>query len=416
MRILTSGLKRICAAACLVAFAFAVVAGVHGQQPGAQASHSGAKDIAGTWQGTLHAGRDLRTVVKITKNDSGGYKAVFYSIDQGGRPMPADSTSVNGSTVKMSLNMIGGTFEGNLSGDGNTMNGNFTQGQSLPLVLTRATPATEWTIPPPPPVIPPMAKDANPSFEVATIKPSQPDRPGRAFLWTGDRLKTINSTLMSLISFAYNLQQKQVIGAADWMNTEKFDLEGKPDTPGSPSPDQIRTMMQKLLVDRFQLKFHNEKRELSAYVLTVSEIGSKLTKDTSNQPLPGLFFRKLGDLNVRNATMGDFVHLMQSAVLDRPVVDQTGLTGRWDFELKWTPDDSQFGGMGMRAPASPTKAAAAAPSQANAADAPSQANAGADAPPPLVTALQEQLGLKLNSEKTSVDVMVIDHVDHPTPN
>lgn len=396
MRILTSCLKRICAAACQIAFAFAVVAGVHAQQPDAQASHSGTKDLAGTWQGTLHAGRDLRTVVKITKGDNGGYKAVFYSIDQGGRPMPVDSTTLNGSTVKMSLNMIGGTFEGNLSGDGNTINGSWNQGQALPLVLTRATPATEWTIPPPPPVIPPMAKDANPSFEVATIKPSQPDRPGRAFLWRGDRLETINSTLMSLISFAYDLQQKQVIGGADWMNTEKFDLEGKPDTPGSPSSDQIRTMLQKLLVDRFQLKFHNEKRELPAYVLTVSEIGSKMTQDTSNQPLPGLFFRRLGDLNVRNATMGDFVHLMQSAVLDRPMVDQTGLTGRWDFELKWTPDDSQFGGMGMRAPA-PTKTAD-------------------DAPPPLVTALQEQLGLKLNSEKTSVDVMVIDHVDHPTPN
>jgi uncharacterized protein (TIGR03435 family) len=98
---------------------------------------------------------------------------------------------------------------------------------------------------------------------------------------------------------------------------------------------------------------------------------------------------------VRNATMGDFAHLMQSAVLDRPVVDQTGLAGKWDFQLKWTPDDSQFSGMGMRPPP---------PSEA------------ADAPPPLFTAIQEQLGLKLESGKAQVDVMVIDHVEHPSAN
>jgi uncharacterized protein (TIGR03435 family) len=121
-----------------------------------------------------------------------------------------------------------------------------------------------------------------------------------------------------------------------------------------------------------------------------------MTKDDTNpNGLPALFFRQLGDLNVRNATMRDFAHLMQSAVLDRPVVDQTGLAGKWDFQLKWTPDDSQSSGMGMRPPP---------PSEA------------ADAPPPLITAIQEQLGLKLESGKAQVDVMVIDHVEHPSAN
>jgi uncharacterized protein (TIGR03435 family) len=82
---------------------------------------------------------------------------------------------------------------------------------------------------------------------------------------------TINTTLMALIGFAYAVQEKQVIGGQDWMNSEKFDIEGKPDTPGSPSQEQLRTMVKKLLADRFQLKFHNEKRELPPYMLTAGK-------------------------------------------------------------------------------------------------------------------------------------------------
>jgi uncharacterized protein (TIGR03435 family) len=93
--------------------------------------------------------------------------------------------------------------------------------------------------------------------------------------------------------------------------------------------------------------------------------------------------------------MGNLVHLMQSAVLDRPVVDQTGLEGKWDFNLKWTPDESQFAGMGIKVPP---------PSDA------------ADAPPPLFTAIQEQIGLKLESGKAPVPVLVLDHLEKPSPN
>src|SRR5580704_11441718 len=138
------------------------------------------QNIADTWQGTLHAGRDLRTVVKISKADGGGYKAVFYSIDQGGDGLPVDSVTLDGTMVKMTLKMIGGTYEGKLSGDGKTITGSWTQGPTpLPLNFTRATPETEWTIPPPTPKIPPMDANANPSFEVATIKPSAPNQQGK---------------------------------------------------------------------------------------------------------------------------------------------------------------------------------------------------------------------------------------------
>ena len=145
-----------------------------------------------------------------------------------------------------------------MSADGKTITGAWTQGPgSLPLNLERVNADTAWPIPEPPK---PMAADANPSLEVATIKPSQPDRPGRAFLWRGNRFITINTTLMALIGFAYNLQEKQVIGGQDWMSSDKFDIEAKPDTPGTPSTEQLRVMVKKLLADRFQLKFHDDKR------------------------------------------------------------------------------------------------------------------------------------------------------------
>jgi uncharacterized protein (TIGR03435 family) len=355
------------------------------------------QDIAGTWQGTLHAGRDLRIVIKITKDDKGGYKAVFYSIDQGGQPLPVTSITEQGTAIKMTLTAIGGTYEGKLSADGNSIAGNWSQGgQPLPLNLTRATPETAWTIPEPPPVIPPMAADANPSFEVATIKPSKPDQPGRAFRVQGRRFSTYNTTLAAIISFAYRVHPKEIVGAPDWVSTDKFDIEAQPDGEGQPSDKQWRSMLQKLLADRFKLTFHREKKDLAVYALSVAKGGPKLTKSEGDpNGLPGLFFRRLGELNVRNANMGDFAELMQSAVLDKPVVDQTGLTGRFDFTLNWTPDDSQFDGMGVR----PTPPADAA-----------------NAPPSLYTAIQEQIGLKLDATKAPADVFVIDHVEKPSEN
>ena len=170
------------------------------------AAENPTQNIADTWQGTLHAGKDLRTVVKISKADGSGYKAVFYSIDQGGSPLPVTKITLEGTTVKMSLTAIGGTYEGKLSADGKTITGNWSQGPTpLPLNLTRATPETEWTIPPPPPKMPPMDANASPTFEVATIKPSKPDEQGKAFLVQGRRFKTINVTLSEMMSFAYGV-------------------------------------------------------------------------------------------------------------------------------------------------------------------------------------------------------------------
>jgi uncharacterized protein (TIGR03435 family) len=359
-----------------------------------------APDITATWQGTLHAGQDLRTVLKVTKADSGGYKADFYSIDQGAQPIPVTKITLDGTTVKYNITAFDLKYEGKLSADGNTIEGSTTQGgNALPLTFTRATPATEWAIPKPPPPMPPMSADANPTFEVATIKPSVPNRQGKGFGFRDGHFVSFNTNLNDLISFAYGLHPKQVVGAPDWFGTDLFDIEGKPDTEGRPNHKQMGIMVQKLLTDRFKLTFHHDKRELSVYVISVASGGPKMTKSTAGPNDPQAFgFRGLGDLNVRNMTMADFASWMQNGVMDRPVVDQTGLTDRYDFPLKWTPDDSQFAafrGVGAVVPP-PT-------------DDPK-------APPALYTAIQEQLGLKMGPAKAPDDVIVIDHVEKPSAN
>src|SRR5581483_2654514 len=109
-----------------------------------------------------------------------------------------------------------------------------------------------------------------PEFEVATIKPSDPNRPGWGITVNPSGVfRTLNTTFNDLIKFAYDVHPKQVAGAPAWADSEKFDIEAKPDKGGMPSVIQMKAMLQKLLVDRFALMSHKEKRELSAYAITV---------------------------------------------------------------------------------------------------------------------------------------------------
>ena len=355
-----------------------------------------AQDITGAWQGTLQAGRELRLVVKISKAD-GGLKAILYSIDQQGPGMPASAITLQGSTVKMSVAGIGGTYEGKLNADGTSITGTWTQGGApLPLNLKRATSETAWTIPDPPARLPPMSADASPVFEVATIKPGKPETQGKGFMVRGRRFSTVNTSLSDLIMFAYGLHARQITAGPAWLEKDKYDLTAQPDGEGQPNDKQWKTMVQKLLADRFKLTFHRDKKELSVYAIVVGKTGPKLTKSEGDpNGLPSLFFRGVGVLPGRNATMADFAGVMQSAVLDRPVVDQTELPGRYDFTLTWTPDESQFGGLGVKVPP-PTDDAAA--------------------PPDLFTAIQLQLGLKLESTRAPVEILVIDRVEKPSEN
>jgi uncharacterized protein (TIGR03435 family) len=359
-----------------------------------------AQNIAGTWQGTLQTPqRALRLVMKVTRAADESLKVTFYSIDQNAQPITANAVSLSGTTFKAGIPAISGQYEGKLSADGTTINGTFTQGAPQPLILVKATPSTEWTIPEPQAAPKPMPADAKPAFEVATIKPSNPDTPGQAInvgRGGGNAFTTLNTPLHELIKFAYGVHGRQVTGGPSWMETDRFDILAKPDTPGVPNVTQLRSMVQKLLAERFGLEFHREKKELSAYVMTVDKIGVKMAKvEGSRGNLPGFSGRGLGAVGVRNSTMEEFAGFLQSRVLERPVVDQTGLTDRYDFTLEWKPEAAQLAAAGPNAPALPQNI---------------------EDRSDLITAMRQQLGLKVESGKAAVEVFVIDKVIKPTEN
>jgi len=232
-------------------------------------------------------------------------------------------------------------------------------------------------------------------FDVATVKLVDPGpKAGRMIKMDGtNRFVARNFTVKLLIAAAYDLNAKEISGGPAWMESEHYDIEAK--TPGEARPGRPEqmAMLRGLLVDRFGLKFHREPKVMSMYLLTVAPGGAKLKASASPadaQPatVSTVYPNKIV-MPARNASMGDFVAVMQRAILDRPVVDQTGLTGRYDFDLEWAPDETQFGG---EIPAAKE-------------DAPS---------PPLFVAMREQMGLKIEATKGPVDAFVVDGVARPS--
>ncbi len=240
-----------------------------------------------------------------------------------------------------------------------------------------------------------MAPDADPSFEAATIKPND-SHVGTllGIKMAGRSFTTLNSSLVDLIGFAYGVQARQVFAAPAWATEERYDLAGVADADGIPNVLQQRTMVRKLLTDRFKLTFHNEQRELPAFVFTESKRGARLVPSTAEGALPVTGVQPSADgwtLNLQNASMATLTNFLQLAVLDRPVVDHTGLAGRYDFKIDFTPDSTQFHGL-------------IPPRQLE--------NPAAG----LFEVLDQRYGLKLTSEKAMVDVIVVDHAEKPSAN
>jgi uncharacterized protein (TIGR03435 family) len=261
-----------------------------------------------------------------------------------------------------------------------------------------------------------------PQFEVASIKPSAPDQRGmRIGNSPGGTLNISNLPLKELIMFAWSVQPFQISGGPAWINSARYDISAKPDH--KPKEDEVPLMLQALLADRFQLKIHHETKELPIYALVVANkdgnLGPQLTASKEggctpfdpSKPPPPPGADKPPALGCGNMMMG-FDRLsavsiqieglipMLSRMLGRTVLDKTGLTGKFDISLHWTPDQSQA----MQPP-------------------PGGPPPGMPQPPPvdpngpsIFTALQEQLGLKLESQKGPVDIIVIDHVEKPSEN
>lgn len=365
------------------AFCFGVCATLVGQ------------DLSGTWQGTLKTpAAGLRIVFKIVRTPDGKFTGEGFSIDQGGQSFPVNEISVDGRAVRLKVDLIGATYEGSFAAGGNAINGTLTQGGAQnPLTLERATPQTAWAIPEPPPQPKPMDPAANPGIDVSTVKLSPPEARGRLYTMRGAQMMAINVSVINMISFSYDVHERQISGGPAWTSSDKFEIVVKPDVPGQPNLRQMKLLIQKLLVDRFQLKFHNEKRELSVYAITQpSNMQHKLMASAPGQNLPSMLFPRPGLLPARNATLNELAQSLQSAVLDRPVINQTTLEGRFDFTLDWTPDEFQFASFGPM---------------------PQLPDTGK---PNIFHAFQEQLGLKLEATRAPADVMVLDKIEKPSEN
>jgi uncharacterized protein (TIGR03435 family) len=200
------------------------------------------------------------------------------------------------------------------------------------------------------PAAPPAPRPKFDAFEVATIKPVESDaKSGRYLIMQGvNRFIGKNYTVKLLIAAAYNLSPKTISGGPPWVESDHYDIVAV--TPGDlrPNHDEQMSMLRTLLADRFKLTFHREQKEFSIYELQVVKGGPKIKPSTAppDDP-PQLISTVYPDhlhMPARNVNMGDLASLLQRAILDRPVVDKTGLSGRFDFDLEWAPDETQFGG------------------------------------------------------------------------
>lgn len=223
-------------------------------------------------------------------------------------------------------------------------------------------------------------------FEVVSIRPDNagPGPGTSANISEGGVVQVTNATMRWVIRTAFHLEDRQVLGGPGWLDNDRYDIEAKTGRPEKPTPDEVQPMMQNLLAERFHLKYHRETREMQVYALVSegkpaaglkqSEDGAPTSMDTDGAP--GSPQR----LTAKGTTMAQLSNYVGNRI-GRFVVDQTGLPAGYDFTLNWT-----------------------------------QGEAGDSGLPSLVTAVHEQLGLKLESRKTPVDVLVIDSIDRPTEN
>jgi bla regulator protein blaR1 len=300
----------------------------------------------------------------------------------------------------------------------------------------------------------PAASTPAGSFEVATVKPTKPGSMGMMLrIRPGGRFAANGITVKFLLQEAYNVKDQQIAGAPPWVESERFDIDAKAEDsegaamdklPPEQRKDRLMQMMQSLLADRFKLALGHEKKEMAVYALVVAKGGPKLKPSTfdpskfkpsdkppdgpppkpSGPPVPGkaggpprggegIWMQGPGQLNLMAAQLPMFVNVL-SRLTGRIVIDKTGLTGRYDCSLHWTPDPSE----GPMIPGGPKGGAGFGPGPGPGVQTPDGAppQAPEASGPSLFTALQEQLGLKLEPQKAPVDILVIEHVEKPSEN
>jgi uncharacterized protein (TIGR03435 family) len=251
----------------------------------------------------------------------------------------------------------------------------------------------------PPQLNSPNTAAARPQFEVASVKRNNSGRQDVILAGGVGRYRATNAPLRLLIQVAYHVKDSQIIGAPAWIDSERFDIEGKAEQDLT-NDQKSGPFLQALIEERFQLVVHGETRDLPVYFLTIAKSGTKLKaslclRREPNKPVPlnlppmsfcGNMMTDVGRVQAIGTQMPDLANAL-SGMLNRKVFDRTGLAGEFDVNLRWTPD------LGTNSQAAPT-----------------------DSGPSIFTAVEEQLGLRLESGKAPIDVLVIDHIDHASDN
>jgi uncharacterized protein (TIGR03435 family) len=233
-----------------------------------------------------------------------------------------------------------------------------------------------------------------PAFEAATIKLSNPGRVGGGLNLSPARIQIINSSLKFCVQMAWDVKEFQVSGGPRWTGTDRYDIDAVAARPFQKG--EFRTMLQALITERFGLTIHRETQDKPGYVLIPARNGPKLPPPIDNPDI--MFSRTPSGDTVLKATSASLSQLASalSSRLNTTILDQTGIAGRFDVSLQWTPDPTTeplVSKTGMPLP-------------------PSDAAPG----PSIFTALQEKLGLKLEARKVPVEVMVIDQAHRPSDN
>jgi bla regulator protein blaR1 len=235
------------------------------------------------------------------------------------------------------------------------------------------------------------------TFEVAAIKPNASgDNRVMMRMQPGGRFTATGVTLRQLVAQAFNVRDFQISGGPGWMGSEHYDINAKAEgLPDRIPPEQLRPMIRALLEERFQLKVHEERKEMPVYALVVGKSGAKLTPTSSPQgPMMRMGRGQLDGKKIPIAMLAQQL----AQITGRNVVDKTGLDGEYDVTLNWTPEPGQGGGP-FAGPPSPDAVPAADASG-----------------PSIFTAVQEQLGLRLESQKGDVPIIVIDRAEKPAEN
>jgi uncharacterized protein (TIGR03435 family) len=233
------------------------------------------------------------------------------------------------------------------------------------------------------------------TFEVAAIRPSDPATMGDCYMKGQPGGQTFTGRCIPLrviMKYAYKITDSQIAAGPAWMDSELYDFEAKADRPITRA--EVATLFQGLLADRFKLQFHKEARTMAAMALSVDKSGSKMTVNDSTYEweipvtnIPG----KIPKFKGTRCPMS-YLSWWIGQRENRPVLDKTGLGGFWDFTLEFVPDAMAVARKGANGDIPPMDG------------------------PSLVSALRDQLGLKLESEKAPVDVYIIDHVERATAN